>query len=127
MGGRGASSGISDKGKAYGTQYHTRLEADNIKFVSKNIRQAETLMETMTSGRIYVETGSDNLLRILTFDSENKRNRVIERDKRTGKWHVHTGYFHTEKGLSAHESLTNADKILIAKIERMWYSKHGKS
>lgn len=30
MGGRGASSGISDKGKAYGTQYHTRLEADKI-------------------------------------------------------------------------------------------------
>lgn len=34
-GGRGARSGISDKGNKYGSQHHTVLESENIKFVSK--------------------------------------------------------------------------------------------
>ena len=34
FGGRGASSGISEKGNAYGTQYKTLLEYENIKFVT---------------------------------------------------------------------------------------------
>ena len=33
MGGRGASSGISNKGHKYGTEYHTVLRDENIKFV----------------------------------------------------------------------------------------------
>ena len=34
FGGRGASSGISEKGNAYGTQYKILLEYENIKFVT---------------------------------------------------------------------------------------------
>ena len=67
FGGRGASSGISDKGNEYGSQYHTVLESKNIKFVSKNKRTSETLMETMTKGRIYVEVGGEDLLRIISL------------------------------------------------------------
>ena len=52
MGGRGASSGLSDKGNNYGSQYTTILKSGNIKFVSKNSRDSETLMETMTRGRV---------------------------------------------------------------------------
>lgn len=33
MGGRGSSSGISDKGKKYGTEYHSVYESGNIKFL----------------------------------------------------------------------------------------------
>ena len=33
MGGRGASSGISDKGKKYGTEYKSLLSRGRIKFV----------------------------------------------------------------------------------------------
>ncbi|MBR0315971.1 MAG: hypothetical protein IJQ99_03820 [Synergistaceae bacterium] len=36
MGSRGASSGISIKGKIYGTEYTTLLQHDNIKFVRYN-------------------------------------------------------------------------------------------
>lgn len=57
MGGRGASSGISKQHNEYGTQYHTVTQAGKIKFVEKNFRQAEPLMETMTKGRIYVQVG----------------------------------------------------------------------
>ena len=91
MGGRGAASGMSvDKHgnpkNKYGTQYNTLLKVGNIKFVSKVSRQSETLMETMTKGRVYVEVGGKDLLRIVFFDENNKRNHVIERDKRTGEW-----------------------------------------
>lgn len=36
MGGRGASSGMSDKGKTYGTEYKTLHSDGNIKFVQYN-------------------------------------------------------------------------------------------
>ena len=124
MGGRGASSGMSDRGNKYGSQYHTLHEVDNIKFVSKNTRQSETLMETMTPGRIYVETGGNNLLRIIQFVDGGKRNYVIERDKRTDKWHVHKGYEHTEDSEKHWDNLTTADKKLLAKVKRIWYSQY---
>ena len=54
MGSRGASSGISIKGKIYGTEYTTLLQHDNIKFVRYNhSTQATAPMETMVQGRIY--------------------------------------------------------------------------
>ena len=128
MGGRGSSSGFSvDKHgnpkNIYGSQYHTVLESGNIKFVTKNMRESETLMETMTAGRIYVETGGDDLLRILFFDKDNKRNHVIERDKRTDKWHVHNGYKHSENGTSHHEPLNDDDKRILAEVKKMWYNR----
>ena len=36
MGGRGASSGISESGRKYGTEFTTRLKEGNIKFVKYN-------------------------------------------------------------------------------------------
>ena len=125
MGGRGASSGISGKGNKYGSQHHTVLESENIKFVSKNKRSSETLMETMTEGRIYVEVGGNDLLRIISFDESNKRNHVIERDKRSGEWHVHNGYFHAEHGTSQHEPLNDIDKRLLEKVRKLWYDNKG--
>ena len=125
MGGRGASSGISDKGNKHGSQYHKVLENENIKFVSKNNRTSETLMETMTKGRIYVEVGGEELLRIVSFDENNKRKHVIERDKRSGEWHVHNGYFHSEYGKFQHESLSDSDKSLLEKVRKLWYNKNG--
>lgn len=126
MGGRGSSSGMSaDKHgnpkNEYGSQYRTVFESGNIKFVTKNTRESETLMETMTAGRVYVETGGNDLLRIVFFDEGNKRNHVIERDKRTGKWHAHNGYFHSEKSDSRHDELNDDDKRMLAKVKKLWY------
>ena len=36
MGGRGSSSGMSDKGKPYGTEYETLYQSGNIKYVRYN-------------------------------------------------------------------------------------------
>lgn len=120
MGGRGASSGISARGNKYGSQYHTLMEQGNIKFVTKNSRQSEALMETMTAGRVYATINGNTVQRITFFDNENKRNKVIEIDKRTGKWHVHKGYFHAEKSDNAHDQLTASDKKMLDKVLRLW-------
>ena len=69
MGGRGASSGISKTGNPYGSQYHSLLTVGNIKFVTKNDRTSEPLMETMTDGRVYVQVGGDELIKIVYFDN----------------------------------------------------------
>ena len=114
---------MSTKGKPYGSQYRMLLESGNIKFVQKNERVSETLMETMTHGRIYVEVGGNDLLRIVQFDGSNKRNRVIERDKRSNLWHVHSGYFHAESGTERHERLNDSDNRLLEKVRKIWYNK----
>ena len=54
MGGRGASSGRSNKGKLYGTEYKTVHKVGNIKFVTQNEQGSQKApMETMTKGRVY--------------------------------------------------------------------------
>lgn len=55
MGGRGASSYTSKLRNRYGSQYRTLLTAGNVKFVEKTGRGSETLMETMTQGRVYAQ------------------------------------------------------------------------
>lgn len=126
MGGNGASSGISAKGNKYGTQYRTVFESGDIKFVTKVKRDAESLLETKTMGRVYVEVGGEDLLRIVSFDDKKRRNHVIERDKRRGGWHTHNGYYHAENGASEHEPLSDSDKEMLAKVTAMWYKFIGK-
>lgn len=131
MGGRGAASGISDKGRKYGTEYHSVLVKDNIKFVKYNLSKSTTPpMETMTKGRIYVTVNTEGILKSITFhDKENKRNKQIDLDhahKINGRWekpHVHYGYFHNEHrdGLP-----TKADIKLIEKVKKIWHDKDVK-
>lgn len=125
MGGRGASSGISDKGKKYGSQYHTILQDGNIKFVSKNDRTSETLMETMTPGRVYVSVGENDLLSITYFDSINKRIKVIDLDyPHKGIYpHTHHGYLHNEfDGPKGATNLTSDEKKMVERIKKTWYN-----
>ena len=71
MGGRGASSGTSKAGNPYGSQYHAVMTVGNVKFVSKNTRQSEPLMETMTKGRVYAHVEGDDVKSIVYFDNES--------------------------------------------------------
>lgn len=124
MGGRGASSGVSDGGKAYGSQYHTILETENIKFVSKKCRQSESLMETMTEGRIYVTVGNKDLLSIMYFD-DKKRVKAIDLDHMHDKVqpHTHHGYFHAENDRKkGYAPLTDEERAMVEKVKRIWYN-----
>ena len=84
MGGRGASSGISKKRNVYGSQFHAvkdsngkALVSGNVKFIQSNSRDSESLLETMTKGRVYALTGGDDLIKIVYFDKENKHVKEI--------------------------------------------------
>lgn len=104
MGGRGAASGMSAYGNPYGSQYHTLLEDGNIKFVTKNTRQSEALMESQTPGRIYAViggTGADaKVIYIMIIGPNGERVTQIDVDKHMHDKeirHPHHGYFHDEQ------------------------------
>lgn len=97
MGGRGASSGTSANGNKYGSKYHSVMTVGNIKFVEKNSKSPETLMETMTSGRVYAIIDRGEPKSIVYFDTDNKRNKQIDLESHNGlSPHVHHGYLHDE-------------------------------
>lgn len=125
MGGRGASSGISDKGRKYGSEYNTILQEGNIKFVTKSDRTSETLMETMTPGRVYVTVGGKDLLSIMYFDSDNKRVKSIDLDHPHKKMKPHTyhGYIHFENdGPKGAANLTTEEKKMVERVAKLWYN-----
>lgn len=129
MGGRGASSGISEKNNKYGTQYKTVLQHSNIKFVTKNDRHSEPLIETMTKGRVYVTVGGDDILYISYFDKSNKKNKTLDlRHKHNGKQpHAHHGYLHNEfDGTKGATSLTSQELKMVDRVKRIWYAYKGK-
>lgn len=129
MGGRGASSGVSVGGNPYGSQYHTILKSGNIKFVSKNERTSETLMETMTPGRVYVTVGGNELLQVVYFDSQNRRTKVIDlsHPHNGANPHTHHGYEHNENdSKKGSANLTPQEKNMVERIRRIWYNRHSK-
>ena len=116
MGGRGAASGISDKGIQYGTEYHTILSVDNIKFVKKNRGSVNAPIETMSAfkDRIYVTINNQDKIKAITlFDKTGKRNGEIHLDRHNGiAPHIHLGYIgkHTEENtfpVTKHTKLLN--------------------
>ena len=132
MGGRGASSGRSKKGKLYGTEYTTLHTDGNIKFVRYNGGNAKTPMETMTKGRIYGTVNNQEVLKSLTFfDNVNKRNKQIDLEGVPHRVngvltlpHVHYGYNHEEyRGTHA---LSSKDLKIVEKAVNSWYNRNKK-
>lgn len=131
MGGRGVSSGTSNKGKKYGTEYNTLFKSGNIKFIKyNNSKSATTPMETMTKGRVYVTVNNKNQLSAITYyDNEGKRRKQIDLLKahKGMKPHVHHGYEHNENDTNKGASnITTKEKKLIERVERLWYNKNNK-
>ncbi|MCD7881084.1 MAG: hypothetical protein LUG47_05380 [Clostridiales bacterium] len=127
MGGRGASSGVSVKGKPYGSEYTTLLQSGNIKFVRYNdSTSAKTPMETMTRGRVYVTVNSeDNLVAITYYDNANKRRKQIDltHEHEGKKPHTHEGLWHDENGT---HRLTPEEKAMVERVQKLWYNRHSK-
>ena len=130
MGGRGASSGISEKQKnKYGTQYKTLYQSGNIKFVKKNDRNSESLFETMTRGRVYVTVGGNDLLQIMYYDNENKRTKTIDLTHfhKGTKLHTHHGYEHNENdSIKGAANLTPEEKKMVERVRKLWYNHIGR-
>lgn len=129
MGGRGSSSGVSNYGNTYGSQYHTVLQSGNIKFVEKNSRDSETLMETMTQGRVYVTVGGNDLKSIVYMDRNNKRIKTIDLDHKHDdtRPHTHHGYLHSENDSpKGYAKLTTDEKKMVERVRRIWYNRNSK-
>lgn len=129
MGGRGASSGVSVKGRPYGSEYRTLLKSGNIEFVTKNQRTSETLTETMTPGRVYVTVGGDDLLQIIYFDKNLKRTKTVDLShSHDGKKpHTHHGYEHSENdGAKQYANLTPEEKHMVDKVRKAWNNRHSR-
>lgn len=131
MGGRGASSGLSDKGKAYGTEYTTLYQSGNIKFVRYNdSKAAKTPYETMTKGRVYVTINAkDEPAVIAYYDKANKRAKQIDLTHFHAKTkpHTHHGYEHSENDSpKGYARLTNEERKMVDRVYRIWQNKNNK-
>lgn len=122
MGGRGASSGVSKAGNAYGSQYDELLTVGNVKYVSKRVKGAEPIMETMTDGRVYAWVLDGEIKSIIYFDAENKRSKQIDLADHYGiRPHAHHGYLHDEYSSSGKPTKLSAkEKKLTDKILKDW-------
>lgn len=110
---------------AYGTQYKSLFTHGNIKFVTKVDRNSETLMETMTNGRVYVTVGGEALLSIIYFDTNNKRVKTIDlsHSHKGMSKHVHHGYLHNENdGPKGATNLNDKERAMVDLVERLWYN-----
>ena len=120
MGGRGASSGMSDRGNVYGSQYETLLQNGNIRFVKLKSGQKESLLETKTSGRVYVLVGAKGLKSIIYFDKNNKRSKRVDLDHSHAgmKPHTQRGYYgnNGSNGKAGATSLTPKEKKMVARV-----------
>ena len=124
MGGRGASSGMSDKGNPYGSQYDTILKDGNILFVKLKPGQKESLLETMTKGRVYVLVGDKGLKSIIYFDKNNKRSKRVDLDhSHAGKKpHTQHGYYGNDgdNGKTGATNLTTDEKKMVVRVLNLW-------
>ena len=128
LGGRGASSYTSKLKNRYGSQYHTLLTAGNVKFVEKTGKGSETLMETMTPGRVYAQVDRGKVKSIVYFDTEGKRVKQIDFAPHKGKTpHVHHGYLHNEYSASGEPTgLTPKETKLVESVLSTWENRPGK-
>lgn len=127
MGGRGASSGMSDSGKPYGTEYKTLFQSGRIKYVAVNEGSPTAPLETMTRGHVYVTVNEkESTLKSITFyDRDNKRFRQIDLDHyhkingKPEKPHVQAGYYHNGEASKPSEK----DSRLIDRVLKAWYNR----
>lgn len=131
MGGRGASSGTSESGKKYGTEYKTLLSVSNIKFVQRinESDSAKAPLETMTKGRVYVTVNKDGELRYITYyDNNGKRTKTIDLESKHNDLtlHAHHGYNHNElDGKKGATGLTPEEIKMVERVYKYW-NKKGK-
>lgn len=131
MGGNGASSGMSSKGKEYGTEYTTLAEFENIKFIKYNDGSAKTPMETMTKNRFYGVINDQGAIKsMVIFDTNKKRSKQIDLEGVPHKVngistlpHTHLGYYHDELGT---RGLTTKEMKLVVKAVSYWYNRGKK-
>ena len=129
MGGRGSSSGVSVRGKIYGSEYKSLLTYGNIKYVVPVEGNAKAPMETMTNNRVYVTLDRfGEPTYVSYYDKDNKKRKQIDlQHLHAGMQpHVHHGYEHNENDtIKGAAKLTTKEKQLVSSIQSVWKEKKG--
>lgn len=125
MGGRGASSGVSNKGRKYGTEYKTLAQFGSVKVVQLNGKGAVTApMETVTRGRVYATVdGKGDIKHISFYDEYGERTKQIDVKGKPHNGllpHVHVGYEHNE---ISDRDLTEKERSMVNDILKKWSNK----
>lgn len=133
MGGRGASSGISDKGKKYGTEYRTLLDAGDILFIRRNDNSASAPYETQAGdNRIYATVNKRDKIKFVSTHENHKRKTQIDmtgpphRDENGNEIktpHAHDGYEHLDARV---RKLTKSEVKMLDEINRIWEDNNRK-
>lgn len=127
MGGRGASSGISDSGKRYGTEFRTIAQAGNVKFIKYNGGSVTAPMETRTRGRIYATLDDHNDVKHITFydvNGERYKQVDVKGPQHKGRLpHTHLGYEHDELGT---RDLSQKEQYKVNEILTIWSRRRKK-
>ena len=130
MGGRGASSGISAKGKSYGSEYITLYQSGNIKFIRPTSGSTTPPMETMTKGRVYVTIDPKGRPKsVVYYDKHNKRYKQVYIDHvhfvdgKSTQPHTHKGYIHNEKG---DYIPSEKERNLVERVLKTWYNRYSR-
>lgn len=128
MGGRGAASGRSDKGKLYGTEFKSLMTVSNIKFVHPtDSKSTKAPLETMTKGRIYATVNENGQINSINYYDPNGKHRktidLLHGHNGIAGEHTHVGYYHSEGGT---RRLTTQEKDLVAFVKKVWYNKKDK-
>lgn len=128
MGGRGASSGVSETGKRYRTEYKTLAQFGNVKVVKYNGGNARSPMETMIPGRVYATVDKNNDIKFITFhDTNGERIKQVDVKGRSHEGalpHTHNGYEHDEYG--TYPGVSSKDQKIIDKILNQWERRRKK-
>lgn len=131
MGGRGSSSGVSNTGKVYGTEFKTIFTSGNIKFVQKADGSTTMPKETMTKGRVYVTVNPEYGPQFISYyDTANKKTKTIDLlHKHSGLMpHVHHGYEHNENdGKKGATGPSEDERKMVERVLRLWYNKKGRT
>lgn len=131
MGGRGAASGMSDKGRPYGSQYRTVVKSGNIKIVEAREGSKESLLETMTRGRVYgLVNSKGNLGSIVYFGNDGKRVKRIDLDHSHKKMKPHTQHGYLNEGYDGKKGasrLTPEEKRMVERVSKLWETRGGKN
>ncbi|MCL2526247.1 MAG: hypothetical protein FWE46_04255 [Coriobacteriia bacterium] len=126
MGGRGSSSGISNSGMPYGSEYEPLLLHQNMLFVRERAERGRTPAETRSgiNNRIYVtiDTNMNEVKAVTYYDKAGIKNVQIDlRHFHKGmKPHAHDGYNHGEPRRLTITEVRNLNKAL-----KIWEKNKG--
>lgn len=111
----------------YGTEFVTKYEYKNIKFIRPVSGSTTAPKVTQKENRIYVTLNQDEEIKFIDFYSRGRRYKHIDVDrihKINGKPvtnHVHLGYYHNEDG---DREATPTEKKFVEMVKKIWQNRN---